>query len=102
MTCADAADAKKITNTTKTADLPSRVTAHLLVLEVLPGAAGAGVRATARYRPMTDEERAEWRRRVHLAGRRVRLRRMNRPVAGKIRTLLACGDFTRLRRAATS
>jgi len=56
------------------AEHPEVPTADLLVLEVLPGAAGAGVRATARYRPMTDEERAEWKRRVREAAARREVR----------------------------
>jgi len=56
------------------AEHPEIPTADMLVLEVLPGAAGAGVRATARYRPMTEAERAEWKRRVREAAARGEVR----------------------------
>ncbi len=52
------------------AEHPEVVSADLLTLEVVPGAPGAGVRATARYRPMTAAEQAEWRRKVREAARR--------------------------------
>lgn len=52
------------------AEHPEIVSADYLVLEVLPGAAGVGVRATARYRPMTTAEQAEWKRRVREAAAR--------------------------------
>lgn len=49
------------------AEHPEVVSADCLVLEVLPGAPGAGVGATARYRPMTAAEQAELKRRVREA-----------------------------------
>ena len=52
------------------AEHPEVVSADLLTLEVVPGAPGAGVRATARYRPMTGPEQAEWRRKVREAAAR--------------------------------
>ncbi len=52
------------------AEHPEVVSADLLVVEVVPGAAGAGVRATARYRPMTAAETAEWKRKVREAAAR--------------------------------
>ena len=36
-------------------------------MEVLPGAAGLGIPATVRYRPMTKQEQAESRRQVNAA-----------------------------------
>ena len=52
------------------AEHPEVVSADLLILEVLPGAAGVGIRATARYRPMTAGETAEWKRKVREAAAR--------------------------------
>jgi len=41
----------------------------LLVMEIKPGAAGLGIRATVSYRAMTRDEQAEWRRKVSAAQR---------------------------------
>jgi len=56
------------------AEHPEVVSADCLALEVVPGAPGAGVRATARYRPMTGPEQAEWRRKVREAAARGEVR----------------------------
>jgi len=56
------------------AEHPEVVSTDYLVLEVLPGAAGVGVRATARYRPMTGAEQAEWKRKVREAAARREVR----------------------------
>lgn len=39
----------------------------LFVMELMPGAPGAGIYATVSYRPMTRDEQAEWNRKVKAA-----------------------------------
>lgn len=48
---------------------PEITSPAMLVMEILPGAPGAGVHATVTYRAMTKEEQAAWRRRVNAATR---------------------------------
>ena len=46
---------------------PEITSVDMLVIEVLPGAAGLGIPAAVRYRPMTKQEQAAWRRKVNAA-----------------------------------